>query len=249
MTTEAELKILANSSAPTPSPYYVTVLYGDTGTRKTTTAVSLVKEKGLLLSSDDSWKVLLNDRHRELYEKVKIIQLEGLSQLRYIDFEGYDTIIWDTLSQSVDTFLDLLYDEASWSGNIREKLTTSNKELKGLETLGLADYRLTRDKLRPIFNKLFRETKAHLVITSQMKRPIPMGQNSSQQVTPAIPGATFKIVDTRADVIAQTKMNGSKSEIDVTHGVTQLGKSRIESIQGKMSQDAFIKAYKEKVFK
>lgn len=240
----------ANRDA-TPDPKFVSVLYGDMGSRKTITACSMVNERGLLLSSDDSWKSLLNERHRELYSKIKVIPLEGFSQFEYIDFDGFDTVIWDTLSQSVDSFLDLLYDEAKWSGtNIRQQITTTNAELKKmqLETLAPMDYRVTRDGLRPILNRLFRNTDAHLIFTSQVREPLP-NLSKETKFRPDIPAATFKPVGTRADIIGYTKVNGSKATVDVTSNLTQLGKTRIESIQGNMDQGAFIAAYKEHVFK
>lgn len=243
---EAEKTEIANRD-PTVSPYFVTVLYGDFGSRKTTTACSMVKENGLLLSSDDSWKVLLKPEHKEIYDKTEVKSLEGLTQLKYIDFEGYDTVIWDTLSQSVDVFLDLLSDEVKWGGNHRERAQTKNEELKDLEALGFVDYRVTRDKFRPALNRLFRETKAHIVFTSHMTTPIP-GMGSNQQKRPSIPEATFKIVGTRADVIALTKGVNNKFTADVRQGITQMGKSRIEGIQGEMSLEAFVTKYKETVF-
>jgi len=241
-----ELIEAANRDA-TVSKYRVSVLYGDYGSRKTSTACSMVNERGLLLSSDDSWKVLLNPRHKNIYSKIDVKPLEGLTQLKYIDFEGYDTIIWDTFSQSVDVYLDLLYDEAKWGSNYREKIITNNPELKGLEALGFVDYRVTRDTFRPVLNKLFRETEAHIIFTSQMTEPIPNLGN--QQKRPSIPQATFKIVGTRADIIACTKGNGTKFTADVTQSLTQLGKSRIEGIQGSMDLDKFVTTYKEIVFK
>lgn len=248
MTTPAELYDEANRKDVTADPYYVTVLYGDYGSRKTTTASSMVNERGLLLSTDDSWKVLLNHRHETVYNKIDVVKMTGLSQLQYVDFTGYDTIIWDTVSQSVDEYLDLLYDEAKWGGNQREKIITKNAELKGLEALGFVDYRVTRDSFRPVLNRLFRETKAHIVFTSQMTEPIPgMGQN--QQKRPSIPQATFKIIGTRADIIANTKISGNKCTADVTQSLTQLGKTRVEGIQGNMDLETFVNKYKEIVFK
>lgn len=243
-----ELKRLANLP-PVADPKYVSVLFGDFGSRKTTTASSMVNERGLLLSTDDSWKVLLNPRHRELYEKLTIVNLEGLTQLQYIDFEAYDTIIWDTVSHSVDTFLDLLYDEAGWGGKYRDRITTKNKSLAAmnLETLAPVDYRITRDALRPYLNRLFKETTAHIIFTSQLTEPLP-GLSANQQKRPSIPQATFKIIGTRADIIALASGNGNNFTADVTNGLTQLGKSRLEGIQGKMSQDAFVAKYKEIVF-
>lgn len=246
MPTKDELIAEANKDA-TIDPNYVTVLYGDYGSRKTSTACGLVKEKGLLLSSDDSWKVLLNPRHREIYEKLTVVPMEGLSQLQYVDMEGYDTIIWDTLSQSIDVYLDLLYDEADWGGKYRDQIKSKHPDLKGLETLAPADYRVTRDSVRPILNRLFRETKSHIVFTSQMTEPLP-GLSANQQKRPSIPAATFKIVGTRADIIGYTKVANNKGTVDVTNGLTQLGKSRIESIQGALDLDAFVQKYKEIVF-
>ncbi len=246
MTTAAKYAEEANKDATT-SPYYVSVLYGDYGNRKTTTACSMTNERGLLLSSDDSWKVLLNDRHKDLYKKHKIIPFEGLSQLKYVDFTGYDTIIWDTISQSVDQYLDLLYDEAKWSGNLRQKIISSNPELKDTEALGAVDYRVTRDTMRPYLNRLFGQSKAHIIFTSQMTEPM-KGLSENQQRRPSIPAATFKIIGTRCDLIAYLSVNGSKATADVANGLAQLGKTRIESIQGKMDLDTFVAKYKERVF-
>lgn len=251
-TNKDELIAEANRDA-TVSPYYVTVLYGDYGSRKTTTACSMVNERGLLLSSDDSWKVLRNPRHREVFDKISVKPLDGLSQLQYIDFSGYDTIIWDTLSQSVDVYLDLLYDEADWGRGsngqprFRDVINSANPDLKNLQTLAPVDYRVTRDSFRPILNRLFKETEAHIIFTSQFIEPIP-GLSQNQQKRPAIPQATFKIVGTRADIIAHTKPSGSKFVADVTHGLTQLGKSRIEGIQGQLDLDKFVTKYKEIAF-
>lgn len=246
--TDAEFREEANKDG-TISPWFVSVLYGDLGNCKTTTACSMVKNKGLLLSSDASWKVLKKPSHSHLLDKIKVTPLEGLDQFPYIDFAGYDTIIWDTVSQSIDEFLDLLYDEADWGGKYRDKLVTKNNRLKkmNIETLAPVDYRVTRDATRPIFNKLFRETEANIIFTSQFVDPIP-GLSANQQKRPSIPSATFKTIGTRADIIGHCKLISGKATVDVANGVTQLGKSRIEGITGNMSVDAFVKTYKEIVF-
>lgn len=253
MPTPAELKEAANAEVST-SPWFVTVLYGDYGSSKTSTAAAMVKDRGLMISSDDSWKVLLKPTNKELYAKFgngkNIIGYEGLSQLDYVDFEGFDTIIWDTVSQSVDMFLDLLSDEAKWSGNERGKIQPRNKvlpeELKNVETLGYVDYRVTRDKFRPVLNRLFKETNAHIIFTSQMKEPMPNAKD--QKIRPAIPQATFSIVGTRADVIGMCRDESGKFVVDVTQSVVQLGKTRIEGIKGKMPVASFVSTYKEIVF-
>jgi AAA domain len=249
MTTQTEYEEEANKEVST-SPWFVSVLYGDYGSGKTTAACSMVKERGLLISSDDSWKVLLKPSNKELYAKFdngkNIKGYEGLSQLKYIDFSGIDTVVWDTFSQSVDMFLDLLYDEAKWSGSERGKIITKNLDLKDTETLGFVDYRVTRDKFRPVLNRLFRETDAHIIFTSQMKEPV-MG--SDKKIRPSVPQATFSIVGTRADIIGMCRDESGKFVVDVTQNLTQLGKTRIEGIQGKMPVATFVSKYKETVFR
>lgn len=234
------------------SPYRVTVIYGDIGSRKTTVAASLVKDKGLLLSTDGSWESLLNPRHAEIYKKLKITPVDAISQFKHIDFDnGYDTVIWDTASETVDTFLDLMYDEADWAGKIRENIVTKNPELKKLkvQSLGAMDYRVTRDTLRPVFNRLFFSgLTSHIVITSQVKKPM-AGLSQDTQMRPDIPAATFKIIGVRATLIGHTKPVSGKYVIDFTNNLTQLGKTRIEGIEGSMDHQAFITKYKERVFK
>jgi hypothetical protein len=247
MITVDELKVEANKD-PTANPFRVSMLYGEFGKRKTTTACSMVKDKGLLLSVDGSWKVLLNNRHTELYEKIKVIELEGLSQLEYIDYSGYDTVIWDPVSTSVAHYLDLLYDESNWGGKYREKIVTTSKELKGLEILAPVDYRVTRDGFRPSLSRLF-QLPAHIIFTSHATDPIP-GLSKDPQAKPKMPGATFEIMGERADIIANLRPGApGKFVADMTESsLSFLGKSRIEGLQGKMDLDAFVAKYKEIVF-
>jgi hypothetical protein len=250
MTTASEAKLIEEANAdPTTSPYRVSVLYGDYGKRKTTTACSMVNNRGLLLSSDDSWKVLLNDRHKELYEKITVVSLKGLSQLQYIKFDDYDTIIWDTISQSVEYYLDLLYDEGTWSKSYREKIQSNNKELKGLEILAAMDYRVTRDVMRPVLNRLFNNTEAHIIFTSQVNEPFP-GLSAEMTRKPAVPNATFKIIGTRADIIANVRPGRpGKFIAEMSEGsLAYLGKSRFERLQGQMDLETFVSTYKEIVF-
>ncbi len=255
-TTDDELRKEANADAAV-SPNYYTVLYADFGKRKTTTACSMVNERGLLLTVDDSWKVLRNPRHADVFKRIKTIKLESFSQLDYIDFEPFDTVIWDPVSTSVAKYLDLLKDKASWGGKFREKMavkTTGLSELqradlKDLENLAPADYRVTRDTLRPHLDKLF-NLSAHLIFTSHAKSPIE-GLAKDQRTRPDMPGATFQILGERADIIAHL-VPGTQGKFIAdmsTNSISMLGKSRIEGLQGRMDLDEFVKTYKETVFK
>lgn len=247
MTTAADRRLEANKDASLSS-HTVSVLYGDHGKRKTTTACSMVNERGLLLTSDDSWKTLKKSIHKEIFAKVKPVKLTGLSQLEYIDFDGYDTIIWDTFSGSVDMYIDMLYDEGKWSKNYRERIDSKHPELKSVEILSPMDYRVTRDIFRPALGK-FLNLPANIIFTSQWNEPM-KGLSPDMTRKPGIPNATFKIIATRADIIACLRPENRNFVADVTeNSISYLGKSRIEGIEGKMSLDTFINKYKEIVFK
>lgn len=236
----------ANKS-PTERPYRVTVLYADFGKRKTTTACSMVQDRGLLISSDNSWHTLLNPRHSEVYKKINVINYEGLSQIKHIDYEGYDTVIWDTFSHSVDMYIDLLYDEADWGGRYREKITTKNKELKDLEILAPVDYRVTRDIFRPTLGHLF-SLSTNLIFTSQVNEPL-KGLTPSMTLKPAIPNSTFKIIARMADIIGYIKPDRGNFKICMRNDTLEyLGKSRVEGLEGVMDLDSFVTKYKEIAF-
>jgi hypothetical protein len=246
MTTQSELEEEANKDA-TPAANWVTILYGDHGKRKTSTACSMVKERGLLLSSDDSWRVLFNNRHSDLLAKMKVIELTGLSQLEHIDFDGYDTIIWDTFSASVDMYIDMLYDSASWTKNYREKIDSKHPELKNVEILSAMDYRVTRDIFRPALDQFLR-LPSNIILTSQWNEPM-KGLSPDMTRKPAVPNATFKIIATRADIIGNIRPENRNFVVDVTdNSLSYLGKSRIEGIEGKMELNSFVSKYKEICF-
>lgn len=228
---------------PEVSPFFVTCLYGEFGKRKTTTACSLVREKGLLISADNSWKVLKRERHGSLFDKVTIIGYDGLSQLDYIDYEDFDTVIFDTLSKMVDNYLDLLLDKANWGGrNFRESLSSREKELKGIEVPAPMDYRVVRDQFRPAFTRLM-EAKAHKVFTFHVNDPIE-GLSKDTVRRPRMPASTWSMIAELADVIGWLRGGRKGFTISVDeNSLAYIGKSRLDGIEGEMSIEAFIEAY------
>ena len=109
------------------------------------------------------------------------------------------------------------------------------------------DYRVTRDTLRPVIKKLFEGCNSHIVINAQVKKPM-AGLSTDTQMRPDIPAATFKIIGVKATLIGHTKPISGKYVIDFTNNLTQLGKTRIEGIEGSMDHQTFITKYKERVF-
>lgn len=222
----------------------ITVLYGEFGKRKTTTACSMIKNKGLLISADGTWIVLLKPEHRDLRDKVTIVEYEGLSQLERIDYSPYDTIILDTANEVVDQYLDMLYDKADWGGKFRERINTKEPELKGTTIIAQADYRVLRDKLRPVIRKLLAQP-AHVIFTAHVTEPV-AGLTTDLTKRPNVPPSIWKILGRLAHIIGYIDSSSKGFTINVDEGSTAcVGKSQVLGISGRMSLDTFVNKYKE----
>lgn len=227
---------------PVASSKFITCLYGEFGKRKTTTACSLVQESGLLISADNSWKVLNRERHGDLLDKITIVGYDGLSQLDYIDYEDYDTVICDTTSKMIDNYIDMLLDKAKWDRNFRETLISKEKELKGIEVPGVQDYRVVRDQFRPALTRLM-ETSVHKVFTFHVNDPIE-GLSKDTVRRPRVPASTWSMIAEMADVIGWLRGGRKGFTISVDeNSLAYIGKSRLDGVEGEMSIDSFIEAY------
>lgn len=238
----------------TPTPYWTVALYGEFGKRKTTTACSLVKERGLLISADNSWQVLLKEIHKDLYDKITIVTYESRAQLLHIDYSSFDTVIFDTFSKMVAMYLDLLFDKANWGGKYRDKLVLAkglseleSDDLAGTEKNAPADYMVLRDKFRPVLDKVFK-LPVHKIFTSHVTNPI-QGLSSDLVKRPSVPDKTWQIVGEAADVIGFIEGAGKKGfTINVDESATYcVGKSRMQDIAGKMDLAGFVSKYKESI--
>lgn len=88
------------------------LFYGDFGSGKTTLALHCIENKGIWVTTDSAWVVV--DKYPALQEKVYRYPFTGFEQIRAFceaKVEGIepwasaDTLIWDTCTGSLDTFL------------------------------------------------------------------------------------------------------------------------------------------------
>jgi hypothetical protein len=223
-----------------------TILYGQTGKRKTTTACRMVKERGLLISADHSWDVLFKPENKALRNIIDLRIYDGLSELDYIDYSGYDTIIADPITSMVDRFGDLLLKDASWAGKFREKLSTINPELKGVTTKAMIDYMVIRDAFQPALNRLM-TLPAHIIFTAHVNSPIKVTQDTDMTLRPSLPGKTWEIISKPASIIGYIETKGrDKVTVNVSETASYcVAKSRVSGISGVMDLEEFIKAYRE----
>lgn len=227
------------------SSHKLIVLYGETGKRKTTTSIEMVKELGLYISADNSWQVLKKSIHNDLRKKVKLVMYDGMSMFDYLDYTPYDTIINDTFTSIVDRYLDVLLVNSNWGGKYRDKLVSDDPAFKGLSTTAPIDYKLTRDMFRPLIVKLM-ELPMHKIFIMHVNDPIP-GLSKDLSKHPRLPGATWQVVKEFANVIGYIEGDDRKG---FTVGMDEssmayVGKSQIEGLSGKMKLEDFIKTYKE----
>lgn len=230
------------------SPFFTTVLYGETAKRKTTTACSMVIEHGMLVCADDSWKVLKKSIHDDIRDKVRHVEFDSVSQLEYLDFEPYDTIILDPVTAMVESYLDLLFENANWpKGGYRETLVTQHEELKGTSTTAPIDYKVTRDRFRPVFTRLV-QAPCHVIFTAHVNHPI-KGLSADMTKRPALPEATWNILSRLADVVGFVEAAGKgRFTVNVDESAMScVAKSRIEGIEGKMDLNEFVEAYRKVV--
>lgn len=247
------IPVLDLDSATPPTNKRLTVLYGEIGKRKTTTACSMVKENGLLISADNSWIVLKRDVHKELRKKVKLIHYDSASQLLHIDYKPYDTVVLDTGTAMVDRYLDLLLKKARWTkgDGYRERLSPidsrdkNNPDLVDLTDLAPADYKVTRDKFRPIFHYLAHEVDAHIIITCHINEPGPLSRSPVRM--PRMPTATWKALGELANIIGVIEGNDGRGftvNVDESSAAFVL-KSQIDGISGRMPLATFVERYRE----
>jgi hypothetical protein len=229
-----------------------TVLYGTTGKRKTTGACEMILDRGILVSADNSWIVLQKNVHKDLRKKVKLVKYEGLSQLEYLDVSGdvYDTIILDTTTAMVDSYLDMLYKEASWGGKYRETISSKHPDLRGLSTTAPIDYKVTRDIVRPIVLSLVK-APVHVIFTMHVNHPLALSKNPNPKdlmLRPRLPEATWGVIAEQSNIIGYIdgtdNAKGFKINMDEKSSL-YVGKSQIEGISGQMDLDRFIRSYKE----
>lgn len=229
-----------------PSSYKVTVLYGKTGKRKTTTSLSLVKESGLLVSADNSWDVLEKSIHEDLRKKTTLVIYEGLSQLRSLRFEDYDTVVLDTFDAMVDMYLDMLLQHAKWPSGYREKLTSAHPELQNVTNRGQPDYAVVRDKFRPVVEQLV-AAPVHVVFNCHQNEPT-KGLNTDLTIRPRLPQATWLLISRPASIVGYLTTRNREFVINVDEASSAYAaKSRVDGISGVMPLDTFVKRYHERV--
>lgn len=226
--------------------YARVLLYGDLGTWKTVTALSW-DSNARIFATDDGHVSALNHPDKIDYNRLDIISYAGRSQLLAEDFSSdHTTIVLDTVSEMIESYLDLLMDKATWGGKYREQLITNSKELKGQSNPAPADYQVIRNKWRPIANHFLTAPK-DIFILSHENDPIE-GLSKDMTRRPNMPSKAFKAIGQKCLVIGRMTRKPGREDITIDVRETNsriVAKSRVNTITGEMSIDQFLSALKK----
>lgn len=243
MLTDKELQALSESVTNKEELLFKGVLYGEFGTRKTTTALRCMKNKAILIHADRGWQVIHN--HPDEFEgKVLPLAYGGLSQFKLIveaiatgvePYADTDLIVVDTLSQMQEKYVDFLMENADYGGKFRDSLIpkTGVKNFEKTEIPGMPDYQLARNKMRPIVDIL---TKApvNVIYLAHLREPGPMEKAAGKlEKRPNITEALYKVVARDATFIGFMKNEKGQYLIDFEPKNTQSAKSQIPALTDK----------------
>lgn len=218
--------------------FYKGFLYGEYGVGKTIWSCSLVRKRGLLVSTDQGRNAIFN--HPDLLDKIDVVDYDGLAQLDGIGqaiteglekFTKYDVVIIDTISQIQEEYLDWLNENYKWSGNHREKANANRGSgLAELETIGLPDYKVTRDNMRKPIKSLIK-APVDVVFIAHLREPSAMEQQKGKLVRrPTLTEAVFKLIAREVSFMGLMEREGAKRTIQFKTDRKTVSKSQIQAL-------------------
>jgi hypothetical protein len=230
--------------------HYNGFLYGEYGVGKTKEAAECVKNKGLLLWTDNGYETLYN--HPHLVDKFHIMQYDGLSQLSAIgeavteketvggiNYGELDLILVDTVGQVQDDYLDWLMENYNFTtADSRVKAIPSKKgKANGLvdtvEITGLADYHMVRNQMRKPIRSLVK-APVNVIFIAHLREPNFLEQSKGKITKrPLLTETVFKMLARDCSWMGLMEKKGTKREIEFNTDVKQVAKSRVKELNDK----------------
>lgn len=249
---QAALEELGVKSTAEIEPYYKGFLYGEYGVGKTVFAAKLARRKILLVHVDRNYQSVLN--HPEVLDKVVFQPYTGLSQLAAIadaitekaviggfDYGEIDIVAIDTISQIQEEYLDWLFENYQWKGNLRESATPSpgsERGLKALETLGRPDYKVVRDAMRGPVKKLIK-APVDVLFIAHLREPNATDTTITRR--PTLTEATFKLIAREVNFIGFMQAKKGERTIQFEADPKTVAKTGIKELNATLSADETVK--------
>lgn len=242
MLNDKELNALLGTITNKEELLYKGLLYGEFGTRKTTTALRCARNKAVLIHADRGWQVIHN--HEDEFPPDRVIPLEyqGLSQIKAVieaivdgqePFNDVDLIVLDTISQMQEEYIDFLVENTSYkSANFREQAMpkTGVKGFEATEVPGMADYHLARNKIRPVVTALVK-APVNVIFLAHLREPSPIERNNGKlEKRPNVTEALYKVLARDATFIGYMRKDKEGFVVDFEPKNTQSAKSQIPEL-------------------
>lgn len=217
-------------------------LYGDFGVGKTTLAGKIAKVVGgeiCLINTDSAWTTLQRDE--ELAKRITRYQFDSLPQIRMIvqahnegiePFVNYRTLIWDTVTTSIDRVLrELVRLKPETGGNHPDPTLEAYKH-----------YRLAANSLKDTVD-LIKESDLNVIYTGHVRTPTD-GDKSKEKfaIRPNSPEASYNVIGQEVNLIGwlfKEKVGGQYLRKIQTSGTkVETAKSQIPTIpESVLNQD------------
>lgn len=231
------LEQMQRTSLKDAQKYYKGFLYGDYGVGKTTTCGLLTRNKSLFVHTDRNYDVLnkLNDQ----VDKIDLVPYTGLSQLEAIGdaitegIDGYtdiDLVVIDTISQVQEEYLDFLYDNYQWNGNLRDRAMSQTRGLGEIDVISRRDYMVCRDKMRGPIKSLIK-APVDVIFVAHLREP-----NKDQGETakrPSLTEAVYKVVAREVNWIGLQERNRSEISIQFATDRKTAAKDSLVGLENK----------------
>lgn len=204
------------------------LLYGDPGAGKTTLAGQLVENKACLITADSGWVVL--QKEPELAAKIHRYDFTGLRQIEAIaqaHGEGiepwctYDTLIWDTVSQSVNIVLRNLVSQRQYP-----------KEQHDPEVEGRPHYRIVERALLDTVT-ILNKSKLNIIYTAHIRDPSQQDIDKKRfAIRPSMPEASYMVIAREVQLLGwvHKEVKGGVRQIQLEGTLKETAKCQIPTI-------------------
>lgn len=227
----AELLKLSQHAAPVAEERRLlrALFYGDFGSGKSTTALRCIEEKGIWVTTDSAWVVI--DKYPELQEKVHRFPFTGFSQIRaFCDakdegiepWASADTLIWDTVTGSIKTYLNRLLSDPKMKFNDQR-----HDDVPSWTHYGIMERRLVETV------DVLTRSQYNVIYLSHIREPNEQDRQKKRfAIRPNAPEASYNILAREVSLLGwlYKEDRGGKKKIQFEGTLREVAKSQISTI-------------------
>lgn len=217
-------------------------VYGDPGVGKTDFFVKICRELNLSpiwVTADSGYSTVL--KYPDVAERTYFTNFDSFSQLRLLaqahdeghePFCNYDTLIWDTVSTSVNNTLRELVKIKPLSQD-NKPITVRELGDPSLAIEAWGHYRMVESLMKtlvPVLNK----SGMHIFYSAHIRDPTDKDKEKKRfAIRPAGPEATYRVIAQEANLLGWLYKEGKERLIQFEPTLRETAKTQIPTIQEK----------------